>query len=151
MGAGGLDNRVYPSGAPNQLLVIGLSFDWRPERGEAQTDNSEVLHFLSPFTVFVYSHSTLLRSFARCSQPRFGTFCRLPTQCFTVLGNRLLLSSLSPPPSTSGEHTERMLPVTVLAPLNWWFLEIRAGPSELKHSLPARRIWLPWRLLPSES
>lgn len=32
VGAGGLDNRVYLTGAPNQLFVIGLSSDWRGEQ-----------------------------------------------------------------------------------------------------------------------
>lgn len=35
VGAGGLDNRVYLTGALNRLFVIGLSSDWRGERGEA--------------------------------------------------------------------------------------------------------------------
>lgn len=49
VGAGGLDNRVYLTGAPNQLFVIGLSSDWRGEqesrrarRDPAQPDNSKV-------------------------------------------------------------------------------------------------------------
>lgn len=32
VGAGGLDNRVYLTGAPNQLFAIGLSSDWRGEQ-----------------------------------------------------------------------------------------------------------------------
>lgn len=36
VGAGGLDNRVYLTGAPNQLFVIDLSSDWRGEQGEAR-------------------------------------------------------------------------------------------------------------------
>lgn len=36
VGAGGLDSRVYLTGAPNQLFVIGLSSDWRGEPGEAR-------------------------------------------------------------------------------------------------------------------
>lgn len=72
VGAGGLDNRVYPRGAPNQLLVIGLSFDWRPERGEARPDNSEVLYFLSPFSVFL-PLLTFIKPFYDL------LFCTLPT------------------------------------------------------------------------
>lgn len=36
VGAEGLDNRVYLTGALNQLLVIGLSSNWRGERSEAR-------------------------------------------------------------------------------------------------------------------
>lgn len=36
VGAGGLDNRVYLTGAPNQLFVIGLSSTWRGETSEAR-------------------------------------------------------------------------------------------------------------------
>lgn len=48
VGAGGLDNRVYLTGAPNQLFVIGLSSTWRGEEsqarpGPARPDNSKVL------------------------------------------------------------------------------------------------------------
>lgn len=50
------DNRVYLTGAPNQLFVIGLSSDWRGERDEARPDNSKVFwlfFFLSASASFV--------------------------------------------------------------------------------------------------
>lgn len=77
VGAGGLDNRVYLTGAPNQLFVIGLSSDWRGEQGEARPgptrpdptrpdparlDNSKVFWLFFSFRrqlhSFVYSHSS---------------------------------------------------------------------------------------------
>lgn len=60
--AGGLDNRVYLTGALNQLLVIVLSSDWRGERGEARPGRTtlkssgfsfpfvRLLTFIKPFS-----------------------------------------------------------------------------------------------------
>lgn len=64
VGPRGLDNRVYLTGAPNQLFVIGLSSDWRGERGEARPGWTTLkssgfsFPFLRQLHSFVYSHSS---------------------------------------------------------------------------------------------
>lgn len=66
VGAEGLDNRVYLTGAPNQLFVIGLSSDWRGEPGEARPGPGRTtlkssgfsFSFLRQLHSFVYSHSS---------------------------------------------------------------------------------------------